>query len=206
MAHSRWTTLLSLVALTLAACGSANSGANASTATLQGVAAATRSTPAAAKEDLFAFAAGAQFVAKPDDNQYEDANYGPHNLIDESDYTDWSAQSGKSAVLVLELAERTKLDRVSFDTAGLNIDAKAVRGIRVEVSDTSPTDGFKQVLATELKQQTKGQSFPVAATTNPLRRMIRRPDAPKIAGSRSLRTDMRPEPRLGRPTHIPCEE
>jgi outer membrane protein OmpA-like peptidoglycan-associated protein len=157
-----------VVALALAACGSADPSANASSTLAPGTA-ATAAAPAAAtaaapQEDLFAFAAGAQFVAKPDDNEYADASYGPYNLIDESDSTDWRAQGGKPATLVLELAERTKLTRVSFDTAGLNIEEKAVKGVRVEVSDTSATDGFTQVLATELKKVAKGQSFPITAT------------------------------------------
>lgn len=157
-----------IVALALAACGSADPSANASSALAPGTA-ATASVPGAApvaapQDDLFAFAAGAQFVAKPDDNEYADASYGPYNLIDESDSTDWRAQGGKPATLVLELAERTKLTRVSFDTAGLNIEEKAVKGIRVEVSDTSATDGFTQALATELQKVANGQSFPIAAT------------------------------------------
>jgi OOP family OmpA-OmpF porin len=157
------------VALALAACGSADPSANASAALAPGIAASAPAPVAAAaaiapQDDLFAFAAGAQFVAKPDDNEYADASYGPYNLIDESDSTDWRAQGGKPATLVLELAERTKLTRVSFDTAGLNIEEKAVKGIRVEVSDTSPTDGFTQALATELKKVAKGQSFPITAT------------------------------------------
>jgi outer membrane protein OmpA-like peptidoglycan-associated protein len=157
-------TLACVIALALAACGSGQKGANASTALTSGPATTAATPAAAAQEDLFAFAAGAQFVAKPADNDYADGNYGPYNLIDESDSTDWSAKGGQPAVLVLELAERTKLTRVSFDTAGLNIDEKTVKSIRIDVSDTSPTDGFAPVLSAELKVQTKGQSFPVTAT------------------------------------------
>lgn len=159
-----WILLAGAIALALAACGAGNPGANAAAGTPDAAATAAAKPAAAPPEDLFAFAAGAQFVAKPDDNEYADANYGPYNLLDESDTTDWMAAAGKPAVFVLELAERTRLDRVSFDTEGLNIDAKAVKGIRVEVSDTSASDGFTEVLSAELKQATKGQSFPVKAT------------------------------------------
>lgn len=163
----RWSAALGrqpwIIALALAACGSGDAASNALSAAAE-PAAKSAATATAAKDDLFAFAAGAQFVAKPEDNIYEDANAGPYNLIDESEWTDWSVQADKPAVLVLELAERTRLDRIAFDTDGLNVDAKAVKGIRVEVSDTSATDGFTQVLATELKTRANGQSFTISAT------------------------------------------
>jgi len=48
-------------------------------------------------EDLFAFSAGARFVAKPDDADYADMAYTPYALIDETAFTDTRAEAGKPA-------------------------------------------------------------------------------------------------------------
>jgi outer membrane protein OmpA-like peptidoglycan-associated protein len=118
---------------------------------------------AAAGDDLFAFGAGARFVQKPSDVEYSDLVYGPLNLIDESNITDWTSTASVPAVFVLELPERTALSRLVFDSAGTLRDAKSPKSVKVEVSDVSATKGFQTALATELKEGLNDQSFALAA-------------------------------------------
>jgi hypothetical protein len=62
-------------------------------------------------------------------------------------------------VFVFELEERSELDRIAFDTAFLNRDAKAVRAVRVEISDTSATSGFATIIETRLQMLKDNQNF-----------------------------------------------
>jgi outer membrane protein OmpA-like peptidoglycan-associated protein len=110
-------------------------------------------------EDLFAFSAGARFVQKPADASYSDMAYTPYALIDETDYTDTRAEGGKPATYVLELPEQTEIARIAFDTDGMTNAEKSVKGVTVEVSDTSARAGFSTVLQTELQMSKNDQSF-----------------------------------------------
>jgi hypothetical protein len=119
-------------------------------------------SPAAAQsppQDLFTFAAGTQVVSDGTAGDIYGANYGPYNLIDESSVTEWMVEVAAPASVILELAERTSLTRLAFDTGGMNIDAKSAKSVRVEVSDSSATSGYKQVLEAELKMAENGQEF-----------------------------------------------
>ncbi len=149
----------------LCGCGGPKSDAsaapNAPSATASGTPASA--TAAAADNDLFAFAAGARFVAKPEAASYSDMAYGPYNLIDESTASDWTGEAAKPAVFVLELPEQTALTRLAFDTGGMNREEKAPNAVTVEVSDVSATEGFKPALTTSLKVAANGQSFTLPA-------------------------------------------
>jgi OOP family OmpA-OmpF porin len=137
----------------------ATASAQALVATATGPAA---QAAAAANDDLFAFGAGARFVQKPSDADYSFMAYTPYNLIDEADNTDWTGAPSPSPVFVLELAERTELSRIGFDSGGMNNDEKAIKGVKVEVSDTSATSGFTTVLTTDVAKAANGQNFPLA--------------------------------------------
>jgi len=123
--------------------------------------------------DLFAFSEGARLVAYPDDVLISQMDSSPLNLIDGSDITDWTGQASPSPVFVIELAERTELSRISFDAGPLNRDAKAVRSVTVEVSDTSSTSGFETVAAVKLKPLKNGQSFSFDPEFLPVGRWVR---------------------------------
>ena len=110
-------------------------------------------------EDVFAFSAGTRFVVKPADADYADMAYSPYALIDETASTDTRAEGGKPATYVLELPEQTEIATIVFDTGGLSNPEKSVKGVTVEVSDTSMTAGFSPVLNTQLKIDSNGQSF-----------------------------------------------
>ena len=141
------------------------------------VAALTVAGPAAAQTragtDLFAFSQGARLVQTPGDAEYTAMDSSPLNLIDGSATTDWTGEAGRPAVFVLELAERTELSGLAFDTAFLNRDAKSPRAIRVELSDTSSRSGFVQILSANLKMKKDGQSFGFDPDHRPVGRWVR---------------------------------
>lgn len=114
---------------------------------------------AQSETDLFAFAQGARIVAAPADVAMSQMDSSPLNLIDGSAKTDWTGEAKGPPVFVFELEERSELDRITFDTAFLNRDAKAVRAVRVEISDTSATTGFSTIVETRLQMLKDNQNF-----------------------------------------------
>lgn len=123
--------------------------------------------------DLFAFSEGARLVQYPDDVMISQMDSSPLNLIDGSAATDWTGLASPSPTFVLELAERTELSRVVFDTGPLNRDAKAVRSVTIDVSDTSATSGFQRVMAVTLKRLGNDQSFSFDPKALPVGRWVR---------------------------------
>ena len=116
-------------------------------------------TQAPNEVDLFAFAQGGRIVAAPADVEMSQMDSSPINLIDGSANTDWTGEAKGPPVFVFELEERSELDRIAFDTAPLNRDAKAVRSVRVEISDTSATSGFVTIVETRLQMLKNNQNF-----------------------------------------------
>lgn len=126
-----------------------------------------------AQPDLFAFSEGARLVQYPEDVMISQMDSSPLNLIDGFVATDWSGLASPTPVFVLELPERTELSRISFDTGPLNRDAKAVRSVTVEVSDTSSTSGFELVAELSLKRLKNNQSFSFDPEFLPVGRWVR---------------------------------
>ena len=126
-----------------------------------------------AQTDLFEYAQGARLVQVPDDVELSQMDSSPLNLIDEFAATDWTGRSSPTPVFVLELPERTELDRISFDTSPLNRDEKAVRAVTVEVSDTSSTSGFETVMSVNLQRLKNNQSFSFDPEFLPVGRWVR---------------------------------
>ena len=143
---------------------------------LVGLAATTMSANAADKPvgspDLFSFANGGRIVDAPDFPEMSSMHASPLNLIDNSAATDWEGEAGE-ITFVVELAELTELHRVSFDTAGLNRDVKSAKEFVVEVSETSATKGFSQVLTGTLKMVKNGQSFAFKPEERPTAKWVR---------------------------------
>jgi OOP family OmpA-OmpF porin len=150
--------VLTLGALALVATAACK-GEQKAVAAPQAPAARATVASAAPMEDLFAFASGAHFVQLPADANLHEMDSSPLNLIDENNTTDWTGEAKQPAVFVIELAERSALSRLAFDTAGLNRDEKAVKGLSVEISDTSATTGFQPALSVDLKPSTNNQIF-----------------------------------------------
>lgn len=122
--------------------------------------------------DLFSFANGGRIVEHPDFPEISSMHAGPLNLIDDSVATDWEGQNGE-AVFVVELAEVTELHRISFDTGALNRDSKSAKDFVVEVSETSATKGFTEVLGGTLKMAKNGQSFSFKPEERPTAQWVR---------------------------------
>jgi hypothetical protein len=123
--------------------------------------------------DLFAYENGAHFVQMPDGLELANVNTSPLNFIDGALQTDLAVDVGQANVFVLELSERTELRRVAFDSAFQGHNESSPRSIKVEISDTSPTDGFTTILSTNLRMATDNQSFAMDPRALPVGRWVR---------------------------------
>lgn len=126
----------------------------------------------AGSPDLMSFANGGRVLAHPDFPAISSMSAGPLNLIDGSVSTDWEGETGEN-VFVFELAETTEVHSIAFDTAGLNRDTKSAKDFVVEVSETSPTKGFAEVLGGSLKMAKNGQSFSFKPEERPTAQWVR---------------------------------
>jgi outer membrane protein OmpA-like peptidoglycan-associated protein len=173
----RFTALSSmLLSLALVACQKPNASAEAipvQAAASPGTAGApipdapaSAAVPQPPAQDMLAFAAGTQIVAKPQDNQgLFQMDSDPINLIDEAASTDWTAIAKPVPVVVFELPERTEVERLVFDSAGLNRDEKSPKSVKVELSDAGIDSGYTTILETQLEKARNDQSFAVAEKT-----------------------------------------
>lgn len=141
------------------------------------IAATALSTGAVSKEtetqDFFSFASGTQILKAPDDVDMATMSASPLNLIDDSTVTDWTGEGGE-VTFVFELAETTELSRIAFDTDGaMSHDDSAIKDFVVEVSETSPTKGYQEVLSGSLKMKKNGQSFSFKPEERPVAKWVR---------------------------------
>jgi len=115
---------------------------------------------AATDQSLISFSSGALLVEKP--AEYG-SGWGSVWIIDENPKTGWCCSKGKilNNVLVIELAEKTVLNRLEFDTGKVDTKGSAAKDILVELSDEGPTAGFKEIASVSLANQEDNQSFPV---------------------------------------------
>lgn len=122
--------------------------------------------------DLMSFANGGRVLEYPDFPTISSMSAGPLNLIDGSAATDWEGETGEITFL-FELSEVSEVHRIAFDTAGLNKDAKSAKDFVVEVSETSATKGFTEVLGGTLKMAKNGQSFSFKPDERPTAQWVR---------------------------------
>jgi Sad1 / UNC-like C-terminal len=122
--------------------------------------------------DLFSFANGGRIIDAPDFPEISSMSGGPLNLIDDSTNTGWEGEAGEIS-FIIELAEVTELHRISFDTGPLNVDSKSPKDFVVEVSETSATKGFTEVLSGTLKMAKIGQSFSFKPQERPTAQWVR---------------------------------
>lgn len=135
-------------------------------------AAPLQAAPAPGRADLFSFEQGARILKAPADADMTEMSASPFNLIDGSAATDWTGQAGQVSFL-FELAETTELHSIAFDTAGLNRDPKGIKAFTIEVSETSPSKGFSEVMSGTLKIARNGQSFAFKPEARPTARWVR---------------------------------
>ena len=139
--------------------------ASATTATQATTAAAPTvpvATPAADAQSIVSFASGALLVKSP-------AAYGggweARNIIDEYPDTGWASPQNDVTpkTFVIELPEKTQLDRLEFDIAHADGQKRGAKDITVEMSDQSADAGFQKIADVSLADAADRQSFPVAA-------------------------------------------
>jgi hypothetical protein len=119
------------------------------------------SAGAKAEADYLAFALGTIIVQSPKDSDNAQLAWSPYNLIDEDAGTSWQSNPGavKNQVFVFEMPEKTLLKKFAFDN-NASFDDNESKDIAVEISDTSATSGFQEVLNTALVKKV-GQELAV---------------------------------------------
>jgi len=141
--------------------------ATTATMTETTAASATSASPAAStstggEPSLTSFSAGALIVQKP--QEYGDS-WRAFLLLDGRADSGWATPKGvvTPQTIVIGLPERTQLDRLVFDTSGIDGDGRGAKDIAVEMSDTSASEGFRSIADVSLADKADGQTFPVSA-------------------------------------------
>lgn len=159
--------MMLLLAILLAACPKKYETATpATTTTAPPPAATTSSAPAAGTiahsgDDLLALANGALVIkgAKPADRNGE-----AWHMLDEDSTSGWCSDTGTwNEPTTIEMAGRSTIKSVSFDTAHDEWEGRVPKEVLLEVSDASATDGFKPIADVTLSgAQKDGETFAIA--------------------------------------------
>ncbi len=107
-----------------------------------------------AESNLLSWGAGALVVQAPP--SYSDSgNWSPESLLDELPSTGWATQSGDLTpkVFVFEMAEKSAITSLGFDTAQVENPGRGAKDVKVEISDRA--DGGFTVIATPSLAQTR---------------------------------------------------
>ena len=112
------------------------------------------------KKNLLAMGNGA-FVINTT-SEY-DRTWQANNIIDEFPQHGWATDKNKvtNESITIEFPAKTTLKTLVFDTVQVDTEGSAAKDISVEISDTSATAGFREILAVTLKDKQAGQEFPV---------------------------------------------
>jgi outer membrane protein OmpA-like peptidoglycan-associated protein len=107
-----------------------------------------------AESNLLSWGAGALVVQAPP--SYSDSgNWSPESLLDELPSTGWATKSGDLTpkVFVFEMAEKSSITSLAFDTAQVENPGRGAKDVKVEISDRE--DGGFTVIATPSLAQTR---------------------------------------------------
>jgi OmpA-OmpF porin, OOP family len=99
------------------------------------------------ESNLLSWGAGAVVVVAPP--SYSDTgNWSPESLLDELPNTGWANKAGDLTpkAMVFEMAEKSTITSLAFDTAQVESPERGAKDVRVEISDTK--DGTYTVIAT----------------------------------------------------------
>ncbi len=123
---------------------------------------AASDAPPLSASSLVSFAAGAWIVRKP--QEYSDG-YRTLWLLDERADSMWAtpAKVTTPQELLLALPEQTLLKTLEFDNQHTDCDGCDAKDIVVEMSDSGPDSGFKQIAALSLESRRDRQRFAVDA-------------------------------------------
>jgi len=106
------------------------------------------------ESNLLSWGAGALVVQGPP--SYADTgNWSPASLLDELPSTGWCTKQGDVTpkVFVVEMADKSAITSLAFDTAQVDKPERAAKNVKVEISDTD--DGAFTVIATPSLAQAK---------------------------------------------------
>jgi outer membrane protein OmpA-like peptidoglycan-associated protein len=111
------------------------------------------------ESNLLSWGAGALVVEAPP--SYSDSgNWSPESLLDELPNTGWATKTGDLTpkVFVFEMAERSAITSVAFDTAQTENPGRAAKDVKVEISERED-GGFTTVATPSLAQAKDHQKF-----------------------------------------------
>lgn len=116
--------------------------------------------PPAGQINLVAVGDGTLLVKEPPSYAEDPGNWSPMALQDEDPDTGWASSDGdlKPKTFVFELAERSRIDSLGFDTANTESPERSARHVRVEISDSKDA-GYIPILSATLEKKTGGQTF-----------------------------------------------
>lgn len=114
----------------------------------------------ATDQSLVSFSSGALLVETSPEYS---AAWGNIWIMDENPKTGWCCPQGRilNNVLVIELAEKSVLERLEFDTGYTDKKGRGAKDIIVELSDDGPAEGFTEIASVSLLDREDNQSFPV---------------------------------------------
>jgi OmpA-OmpF porin, OOP family len=111
------------------------------------------------ESNLLSWGAGALVVQAPP--SYSDSgNWSPESLLDEIPSTGWATKDGDLTpkVFVFEMAEKSTITSLAFDTAQVESPGRAAKDVKVEISD-SQDGGFSVIATPSLAQAKDHQKF-----------------------------------------------
>ena len=116
-----------------------------------------------AESNQLSWGAGALVVQAPP--SYSDSgNWSPESLLDELPSTGWATKSGDLTpkVFVFEMADKSTITSLAFDTAQVEKPARGAKDVKVEISD-SEDGGFTVIATSSLAQVKDHQKFALKA-------------------------------------------
>ena len=114
-----------------------------------------------ADSNLLSWGAGALVVQSPP-SESTTGQWSTESLLDEVKDTGWANKRGDLApkVLVFELAQRSEIGTLAFDTKQVYSHDRSAKDVTVDISD-SQDGGFTQILKISLAAMKDGQKFPL---------------------------------------------
>jgi outer membrane protein OmpA-like peptidoglycan-associated protein len=111
--------------------------------------------------NLLSWGAGALVVQSPP-SESSSGQWSTDELLDELKDTGWASKGGDLApkVIVFELAQRSEISSLAFDTAQVYSREKSAKDVTVEISDRQDS-GFIEIARISLAAMKDGQKFPL---------------------------------------------
>jgi len=113
--------------------------------------------------NLLSWGAGALVVQSPP-SEADSGQWSTESLLDEVKETGWANKRGDLTpkAIVFELAQRSEINSLAFDTAQAYSRERSAKDVTVEISDRQD-GGFVQIAKISLAPAKDGQKFPLKA-------------------------------------------